>query len=416
MIFKLHKNQALIIFVLLSVYASALNYLAYPLLGRLLPSAQYIDITVALSLFTQIGTFMSALIAVTIGLSKQDRKKSEKLVANIQTAMLQLLLVLGVFFLLVSPLIMPLIHTPTPYALPIVLMLLVSVPLTILSGYFNGKNLLPQLGMIAAVTATLQLLVGITTAYIFENGLVTMLCMGIAQLLAVMILYLIFRSYSPPKVSRIATLTAWNPSTIKIVRYTILASIAIMTINILQIADLLIINTLSSANHQLYTDIYVISRVVFFAGTIFIWPFLGEVDSQDHRKNFKPLAKLTGIFVLLGTGALAGIWLFGPWLFEVLFGRTYSTTDILLLAVLSVVYKLLYLFITALSLLLVVKGTYLPLVGASISGVLSILVFIFKPFEPVSTLLLLNGIALLTTVLCFIWFFRLSKQTKDRLV
>ncbi|HTM06498.1 MAG TPA: hypothetical protein VL201_04605, partial [Patescibacteria group bacterium] len=171
-------------------------------MGRVLPDNQYIDITVSLSLFTQISTFLSSIIAVTVGLSKQeDEESSNKTIHILQAFLLRSFIVLSVGFLALSPLIMKYIHTPTIFALPIVLMMFFTIPITIISGYLNGKNKLIQLGMVIAISAILQFIVAISVGLITNSGILTMLSMTLAQILAILTIYYLLKDQKIPSLS-----------------------------------------------------------------------------------------------------------------------------------------------------------------------------------------------------------------------
>ena len=267
------KRHSLSLFVILSLVASGLNYLTYPALSRILPAQQYIDTPAALSLLTQIGTFMSALTAVIIGLSKSKTGKTT--IDALQADLIKIFILLGLVFLATSPVTMGLIQTPALYALPITLMVLTSIPVTTLSGYLNGVKRMTALGMVAAVTASMQLAAGITISAISGDGVITMLCMALSQLLAIILLYTFFGEGKNRVLSQFSSFlprTKFSPETTHILIYTAAAAICIMVLNLLQVVDLLILKGLSVQAAKTYTDAYVISRIVFFTGRIFLWP------------------------------------------------------------------------------------------------------------------------------------------------
>lgn len=72
-------------------------------------------------------------------------------------------------------------NTPAWFAVPITSMMLFSIPVTIISGYFNGKNLIIQLGFVTALSAVLQFGFALF-ALLFHNGFITMVSMSIAQI------------------------------------------------------------------------------------------------------------------------------------------------------------------------------------------------------------------------------------------
>lgn len=340
-------------FIALSLFASALNYFAYPILSRLLPSHEYVNITVALSLFTQISTFLSSLTAITIGISKD--KNHEHTLHKLQVSLLQVFSIFGLLFLALSPLIMSNIHTPVAYALPIVIMILLSIPITMISGYLNGHQLMTKLGLVAILVASLQFITGVSVAWISGNGFLTMLCMGSVQILSIIILLRFLGEPAMPRTGKeLFRIEKYSPEMKKILVYVIVASFAIMLINILQIFDLLAIKNMGGATAKFYADIYIVSRIVYFGGIILIWPFLGAISIDNKIANNKAFFKLIGMFSLMGSSVLLTLSIFGKDMLHILFGEAYPAGNLVGILLLSTVYKIFFLVITAACLYLIV--------------------------------------------------------------
>lgn len=393
-------KKTTVYYILLSLFASALNYLTYPLLARLLPPGQYVDITVALSLFTQMSTFMSSIAALAVGLSKEKESGASTL-SKLQTNLLQIFILLGVIFLLLSPLVMSWIKTPAAYAIPIVMMILVSIPVTVISGYLNGKNQLVKLGGVVALTASVQFLAGAITASLSHSGLMTMFVMSVIQIITIVWLVNFLKDPQLPRLSStVFKPEALSPATRKLLLYTVIASFSIMVINILQIVDLLLIKNIDAATAKFYADMYVISRIVFFGGTIFIWPFLGELSLKNNLINKKAFLKLFGIVGAISSLAIIGMFLFGNTVTHLLFNQTYDPTLLNTIVPLSVLYKLFYLLITASCLYFIVLRNYkcvvLAVGAVAITG-LSLL--IAKPYDIHSLLFHLTLASALTALL-----------------
>lgn len=360
-----NKRKTLIIFVVLSIIASSLNYLAYPLFGRILPPSEYVNITVALSLFTQMSTFLSSITAITIGLSKDEiSEETNKKIEVLQALLFKLFLVIATVFLIIAPFIMNKINTPALYAIPISLMMLFSIPIQIISGYLNGKNKMIKLGLVALISASCQFIIGLTIALISKNGLLTMASMTIAQIITLVVIYSIFHKEKLPAIAvsiKMPVAMIRKSRIGKLVIYTLFASLAIMVIGLIQIEDLFIIKSLNQNNAKFYTDIYVISRVVFFAGMIFVWPFLGEISTNNHKSNRGPFLKLLGYFTVIALGAIIILSFFGDKITLILFGANYSFEIVRNVGILSVIYKYLMLIITAVILYFIVARKYLAI-------------------------------------------------------
>ena len=361
-------KKTVLFFVILSILASALNYFLYPLLSRILAPSEYIDVTVALSLFTQVSAFLSSIVAITIGLSKNENLTvANKKIEALQSFVLRLFTVIALVFLLTSPFIMPLVNTPILFALPIALMMLFTIPIQIISGYLNGKNRLVKLGTITVFCASVQFSVGITVATLTQNGFIALLTMSVSQILSIVLIYKALPKDGLPNIvnSLKTPLSSLKSLDMKnILMYTGLASLAIMAVNLVQVADLLILQSLDVSSAKFYADIYVISRAVFFAGTIFIWPFLGEINIYKHHLNRRPFVKVISYFTAITLLAVIALLFFGDTIAHLLFNSQYNLTAVSEIGTLSTLYKFSLLVIMAAVLYFIVLRKYLGIVLA----------------------------------------------------
>lgn len=412
-------KKAVLIFVILSIIASGLNYFLYPVLSRVLGPLEYVDVTVALSLFTQISAFLSSIIAITIGLSKSaDVSAANKKIEALQSFILRLFSIIALLFLAISPLVMPLVDTPILFAVPIALMMLFTIPIQIISGYLNGKNKLIKLGAITVFCALVQFTVGITVASLTHSGLFALLAMSVSQLLSIALIYKLLPADGIPNVvtslkTPLSSLKTLNMK--KILIYTGIASLAIMAINVVQVADLLVLQSLEGSGAKFYADIYVISRAVFFAGTIFIWPFLGEIDIANLKKNRRPFVKVISYFTAIAIATIIALVFFGDTIAQLLFNAQYTLETVSMIGVLSVIYKLLLLIIMASVLYFVVLRSY---TGVVLAALVTISIFVVtqilgKNPDMSTALWWLNGTAAVYAIVSIVLvFFYRTKQEK----
>lgn len=406
-------KKSVLVFIILSICASALNYIIYPLFSRILAPEEYINITTSLSLFTQVSTFLSSILAITIGLSKSenDKKNSSEKLELLQAFLFKLFLALTITFLLFSPVIMDKIHAPVLFAIPICTMMLLSIPILVISGYLNGKNHMIKLGTVVVISAGSQFVIGLTVALVSHSGLATMLSMSLAQIVTLAIIYTLFSKDNLPGITkslktRIGALRGKKMSSL--LMYTAFTSFAIMAISLVQIVDLFIVQSLNHANVKFYTDIYVVSRVVFFAGMIFIWPFLGEISLDHHHFNRKPFIKIIVYFTAITLSAIALLYFFGNDLSMLLFGVTYELQLIRDIGILSVLYKFFLLVLTAIVLYFVVLRSYVAVwLSLFASGVIfGYAELLNRDLSITHVLVNLNGIAITLAIVGIILLFR----------
>lgn len=375
-------RKSTFIFIVLSGLASVFNYAVYPILARLLDANEFVQIAVALALFTQISSFMLSIVALTIGLSKQEgEKKSKETVEKLQAILTHLFVVLIICFLATSPLFLKRIDLPAPLLVPICIMLGLSISMSIISGYLNGKQKLVKLGIAIALSSGLQLLFSVLIAVITKSGAATLNAMAFGSFMAIVLTYWFYRSEKLPQLSSIFShgISLYQAKSVRsLVTFTISSAVATLIMNLLLIADLLLVSG-RQVDTKLYTDMYVVSRAVFFAGMLFVWPFLSNIDIRNTHQIRGLFYRLLALFVLLASGASLIMSLFGRQVLELLLGSDYGQrVGLKQLAILAIAYKFTFLVLSTLVLFFIVIRSYwavaLPIVLASLIG-LGLLIF-----------------------------------------
>ncbi|MEO6760879.1 MAG: hypothetical protein ABI220_00685 [Candidatus Saccharimonadales bacterium] len=255
-------------------------------------------------------------------------------------------------------------------------MMLFSIPILIVSGYLNGKGYMAKLGILTVISAGSQFVIGLSVSLLSHNGLATMTSMVGAQALTIVAIYKLFSKSQLPRIFEplkqpLAATRGKNMG--KLIKYTSLASLGVMAISLIQIADLFIVQDLVHADIKFYTDIYVISRIVFFAGMILIWPFLSEISLNHHHFNRRPFLKVIGYFAVITLVAVVALYLFGSQITHLLFGVQYKLIEVQQIGILSVLYKFFLLVITAVILYFIVLRSYTAIWFSAIaSGIILI--------------------------------------------
>lgn len=411
----MRPQKSLLVFIALSAVASALNYMAYPLLSRVLPENQYISITVALSLFTQMATFLASITAIAIGLSKSEHDKTQvnAEVRLLQQIVFRLFALLSVVFLVIAPFVLPKIQIPVVYCIPIIFMMLASIPISVASGALNAAKNLVGLGILTSLSALLQLTLAISTAVITQNGLYTMLAMACAQLITLPLIYRLYRELRDVSGGIFAKLEQKTSNKVRqLAQYTVFSSLAIMTINILQVADLLIANRVLPSDAKFYTDIYVISRAVFYIGMVFVTPFLADIVMTKRHQNWQPFLKFSAVVVIVFGAAACGFYLLGDFITRLMFGVTYESQNATTIAVLSIAYKSTFLLITAMALYFTVLRRYavvwLSLFALTLIGIINVIASTFSDLQQL--LLALNLAAICIAIFGLFYMRQVSKD------
>lgn len=411
-------KKSTLIFVILSSAASVLNFLIYPALSRILPGVEFVNMTVALALFTQLSSFMLCVVALTIGLSKQDNASVAKILAEkLQTILVHLFIVVTVILLLTSRFFLKELRLPVTMLLPILFMLALSISMSVITGYLNGKQKLAKLGVAIAFSAALQLFFSLTAGITTKSGVATVSAMAFATFLAIILIYFFYSSENLPNPRSIFAhgLGIYKIKEIrKLVRYTILASLATLFLNISMILDLLIINS-RNIDSIVYTDLYVISRIVFFGGMLLIWPFLSVLNLKSTRKNIIPFLKLCAALTAIAIALLCIMYFRGDFALKLLLGSSYDfTNSIRLLSILSIIYKFVFLIITALLLYFIVIRSYW-IVWLSLSVIIPSVVFTYTLKPGATSVYIVAGLILISSLSAIfgIWGFVRTAYSTD---
>lgn len=397
-------SHQLILYVVLSLFASALNYIIYPLIGRILPTSDYTDVTVALSLFTQISVFFSSIVAVTIGLSKvHDSDEIAVKIEALQRYLLKIFMYLLIVFFLLSPMFMKAANIPLIFAVPLSIMLILSIPVSTISGYLNGKKQLIKLGIVLGLISTIQFTLAVLTAMFTSSGIATMMAFSLAQLISTFVIYAIYSAEKLPNPFRDLKLqkTLDDLKTKKIIAYSIWVAGALTVLSIMQIADLLIVRKLVNVDIRMYTDIYTISRIVFFVGTIFIWPFLGKVSIKSHKENSKSIISLLAVIVTITVVSISIMYFTGDKILNIIFGSNLSLNSVREITLNSILFKGLMLVVLSEVLYFVV---HLKKLAVQIS-IISTIPFLFIGFWISKDMQILPALQILNyTAICVIVF------------
>lgn len=372
-------KKTTLIFIMLSGIASFLNYATYPALARILSDEQFVNIAIALALFTQLSSFTLSIVALTIGISKENNSDSKIIIEKLQAVLSHLFFIVVISLLIISPILLKKIHLPASLLVPIFAMLALSISMSIITGYLNGKQKLVKLGITIACSALLQFIFSVSFGLLTKSGAVALNAMALGSFVAIIATY---HAYSDEGLPQISTIFLHrfklyrSQKMQKLIKYTILSSLAVLIANILLIIDLLIVNN-RQIDSKLYTDMYVISRIVFFSGMLFVWPFLSNIDIRYPRHNILLLLKLIVLFTAITIGAVIVMLFYSENVAQILLGSSYNTeSNIKVVAVLAIFYKFIYLIILSLILFFIVMRSYwavvvpLSLIVATLGAIL----------------------------------------------
>lgn len=304
------------IFFVGSVVVGGLNYLYYPILGRLMSPEAFGEIQVLVSLFLQFTIFLNVLSLITVTITVNYSNKTaahriifelEKLAAYITLGLLALSLVAGEF-------LRQALHFES--MLPFVALafaMITSVPLTFRSGFARGEK---KFGV-----ASLSLLIAAVAKLIISVGLV-MLGLGVtgaifgivfAQVIAFLYAarWAARLGFSRPADTNYKTLPDIKRLMPEI-RYASSVLVSLLSVTLLLSIDIIVVKYYFDARTAgLYAGIATVGRIIYFLATPIAQVLMPLVKiQQPHRQNRSLLLKsllLTGLVCggVLILGAIA---------------------------------------------------------------------------------------------------------------
>jgi O-antigen/teichoic acid export membrane protein len=288
-----------VIFFLLSGFTSVLNYLYYPVLGRLVSVAEYGEIQFLVSLFTQfaVGFVVLNLLAIIISAQTTDgpaRAYAINRLTRIATIVTLGLVVIGLtgiflgseFFTLSSPLAI----------IALGLSLLVNTPFTILIGRLQGEGRFAAAGTVGLMGALLKL---VCSSVLVVTGLGVfgaIAGMGIGTLLA----YICGELYRKKLAlsSKNESSETEFPITAFMSTYGIVAFVSVLYITLLTTIDVAAARvSLNSEEAGQYAALATLSKTLLALSTPVMWLAIPYAVSGTWRQVLKFLAVTAGLVV-----------------------------------------------------------------------------------------------------------------------
>ncbi len=145
-----------------SLAISVLNYLYYPVLGRLLPTSQFGEVQALVSLFLQATIFLNVVTSVAVNIVTNE--SSTTLRSRIITELERLGTLIIVAFLLAALIFLPQLQAFLHFSAPLPFVILglslaISMPLSLRSAYLRGVNAFTKLSIAGIISAGSKLII-----------------------------------------------------------------------------------------------------------------------------------------------------------------------------------------------------------------------------------------------------------------
>lgn len=319
------------IFFFGSVAVGALNYMYYPVLGRLLPPAAFGEIQVLISLFLQFTIFLNvlSLITINIAVNYKDSEKAhrmifelEKLAAYFAVGILAFSIIGGEFLRQQLK-----FDSMLPFV-ALALAMLASIPLTFRSAYARGRK---KFGI-----ASISQLISAGVKVIFSAMLVVF-GLGVAGaifgIVAAQLLAFLYAARWAARLgfNRPADTNYGTLPNLKLVvpelKYAAVAFVGLLTITLMMSIDVIAAKHYFDARTAgLYAGIATVARIVFFLATPIAQVLMPLVQiGKPARENRALLLRSLGLTVVICGGFVGFCALFPAFIIKILMGVDYIT-------------------------------------------------------------------------------------------
>lgn len=386
-----------IIFFIGSMLIAFLNYLYYPVLGRMMQINDFGEAQTIISLFLQLCVIFQVLLIMIINIWANIDDENEKFAVIAKLKGFFLYLIGGIFFviLLAGNWLKRFFHFASAYPfLCLGFLLLAGLFYTFAIACLQSKKDFKSISIAGIISSGFRLIFAVFFVHIGWKAFGAIAGLAIAELLAL--------GYASLKVK--SELALKNNFLIKInknriikeLKFGLLVFIVIISVAFLYSSDIILIKHFFSPQEAgFYSGIATIARIVFFISGSAAGVLLPSIKIKNARENFKILLKSLAIVVAL-SGILCLIFLAFPALIiRMLIGKKYLPFAFLLpklsiaLFLTSIINILFYYY-------LALRKYFLSVIG--ISGFLAVLVlscFFHKNLSQIINNFLISNIFIL---------------------
>lgn len=327
---QLRSNEFLrnnLIFFIGSQCISFLNYVYYPVLGRLLPTTQFGELQVLVSFFTQIVIFITVLTLISTNIISNE--KDDKIVNHTIGELEKITLYVGYTILALVCLLSPLLKSALKFesALPfivIAVVLVVGIPYGFRTAYLRGKSDFLSTTIAGIITSFVKILASVILVLVGFKVSGAAGGILIAQLVG--LLYAGYRAkrlgYRKNKASLIPDWQVLQPQA----KYAGLVLFVSLITTLQYSTDVTIIKYLFSPEIAgQYAGIATISRIILFLTASFGVVLLSSVKlSKPPKINSNLLLHSLGMTLALGGPATLAFVIFPIQITHLLFGTKYD--------------------------------------------------------------------------------------------
>lgn len=320
------RNNA--IFFIGSIAVGALNYLYYPVLGRVLSTAAFGELQVLVSLTTQAAILLQvfSLVATNIIVNESDTKRLNAILSELQKLSLWLAGGLLALTLLAAGWLQAALQFGSPWPFVVVgLIFLASLPPTYTGAYLRARQAFGAASISGAVGALAKLVFSVLLVLAGWAALGAAVGMLLAQLCV--LAYTLYKArqlgYRLVRTGSVKPNWALVRPHYKFAGFVLVSSLIVT--GLVTVDSIAVKYWLTPDEAGLYGGISTIARIIFFlTGSVGLVLLTSVKLSQPPRQNIDLLVRSFGLTLALGGSALALFSLFPVPVLHWLLGERYD--------------------------------------------------------------------------------------------
>ncbi len=313
-----------------SMAIGALNYLYYPILGRMLAPAAFGEVQTIVTLFLQLAVFLGVIGNLTVNIVANH--PGEKAAQRTMMELERLALIVSVICLAVTAIIAPQLRNFFQFkdTLPFIVLavaMVISVPATFRSAYLRGSKAFGAASVAGLISAAAKLLLSVLFVKLGWGVSGAIFGLVIAQALSY--LYAAMQAqrsgYKTPSGASWFTLP-----NIKLIqpelKYAGLVLVCSLTTTMLYSVDVIAVKHYFDAHTAgLYAGLATVARIMFFLTGSIAQVLLPSVKlKQPSSANRAVLAKSAVLTSMVGGGVLLMFWIMPSRVVNLLMGEGYE--------------------------------------------------------------------------------------------
>lgn len=306
-----------------------INYLFYPVLGRILSPSDFGDLQALISLIAQSAVILGAISIVAVNITVNTEKVEERdaILSELQKTTFWIIGIVFVFLLFTISKLESFFNFSSIYPLiGLVVILFISALVTFRNAYLQGGGYFTQLSISGVISSLGRLVFAVIFIFLGYGILGAIFGIILANLVA--LVYLYYQTKDSLNLNIKTNLHILEKGSIrKELKYGVLVLFATTLLTFFYTSDILIVkHYFNSVDAGLYSGISAIAKILFFAiGPISAVLFSSVKLKQTFIENTQILKKSVIISLVIGGAGLLIFYIFSDIIISLMIGNKYAS-------------------------------------------------------------------------------------------